>query len=195
VLVILLFVLHFKVRYRDWLGKVKGLLALICFCLAFGSQELTSQTLLYESNLKSAIYLMCAAKSVVGRTSLCFHLAVALVVPLAVLSGHAIMTVADDEAMTNEPGNEKELVFARHLLVWAMLVTVYFLQLRSLKANFIRGCLHEMNEKSIGDVLDKVSEPIVIVKRRHKVSMKPKYMNNAAKKILQQEQLLALKRQ
>ena len=41
-----------------------------------------------------------------------------------------------------------------------------------------------MNEKSINDVLDQVSEPILIVKQRHKISMKPKYINQAAKDIL-----------
>lgn len=44
-----------------------------------------------------------------------------------------------------------------------------------------------MNEKSINDVLDQVSEPILIVKRRHKINMKPKYMNKAAKEILKLE--------
>ena len=41
-----------------------------------------------------------------------------------------------------------------------------------------------MNEKSISDVLDKVSEPILIIKKRHRISMKPKYMNRAARMIL-----------
>ena len=38
-------------------------------------------------------------------------------------------------------------------------------------------------------MLDKVSEPIVIVKKRHRISMKPKYMNKAAKEIMHFEQL------
>jgi len=44
-------------------------------------------------------------------------------------------------------------------------------------------------------VLDQVSEPILIVKQKHKVSMKPKYMNQAARKIMQHAKLTAKKRE
>lgn len=75
-----------------------------------------------------------------------------------------------------------------------MLVTLYYLRLRTNKRTFIRSCLHEMNEKSITQVLDKVSEPILIVKRKHRVSMKPKFINKAAKKMLHHEFLQQKKR-
>ena len=67
------------------------------------------------------------------------------------------------------------------------------MRLRTLKSTFIRACLHEQNEKSINDVLDKVTEPIIIVKKKHKISMKPKYMNEAAKQMLQYSQFIAKK--
>ena len=66
---------------------------------------------------------------------------------------------------------------------------------RTLRTIFIRSCLHEMNEQSISEVLDQVSEPILIVKKKHKVSMKPKYMNQAAKNVLHHNELTQRRKQ
>ncbi len=90
----------------------------------------------------------------------------------------------DEDLFENGPearGYEDYIVYVRQILISIMLVSLYYLHLRTNKRTFIRSCLHEMNEKSITQVLDKVSEPILIVKRKHRVSMKPKFINKAAK--------------
>ena len=65
-----------------------------------------------------------------------------------------------------------------------MLLAMYYQALFRQKCIFVRSCLHEINESSISEVLDQVSEPIIVIKARHKLRMKPKYMNLAAKEIL-----------
>ena len=76
------------------------------------------------------------------------------------------------------------MVFLRHFLISAILASAYYINLKTFKTQFIRRCLHEMNERSIGEVLDQVDEPILVIKQKHKVNMKPKYMNRAAKELL-----------
>ena len=123
-----------------------------------------------------------------------YHVGVALAVPLIpqiVLLGYS---PTDLELLSSsDRGYEDSLVFVRQFIVTAMLAMVYYTNLRMWKTQFIRRCLHEMNERSIGDVLDQVSEPILIVKKKHKVSMKPKYINRAAKELLQYEELMRRK--
>lgn len=128
---------------------------------------------------------MVAAMNTEGKTTFVFHSAVAFLVPLTLqLALMHYNPYADEELDSSELGHEDSLVFVRQIFLSTILCVVYIIRLRTIKTTFIRRCLHEMNEKSINDVLDEVSEPIIIVKRKHKMSLKPKYMNKAAKDIL-----------
>lgn len=202
VLLILFFTLNKRVGERPKLVRVVGMLMLVCLCLAHGSHELDRQTLLYQSNMKAGMYLAVAASNVSGKVSFIAHASIAFFVPLAIqliLMNEAprqeFIVEEDEEYDMKSRGYEEGLVYLRQALISTMLLTVYYLQLRKTKADFIRSCLHELNEKSIGDVLDRVSEPILIVKRKHKISMKPKYINKAAREILQLEKLNNKKRE
>lgn len=152
--------------------------------------------------MKAGMYLAVAASNVSGKSSFIAHASIAFFVPLAIqliLMNEAprqeFIVEEDEEYDMKSRGYEEGLVYLRQALISTMLLTVYYLQLRKTKADFIRSCLHELNEKSIGDVLDRVSEPILIVKRKHKISMKPKYINKAAREILQLEKLNNKKRE
>ena len=125
-----------------------------------------------------------------------YHVGIALAVPLSLQVVFLKYNPAEMAHLsTAERAYEDKLVFARQFMVTGMLATVYYANLRMWKTQFIRRCLHEMNEKSIGEVLDQVSEPILIVKRKHKISMKPKYINRAAKQILNYDTLIKNKQE
>ena len=137
-----------------------------------------------------------------GKLGFLVHCVVAFSVPLIVqLSlmnydpiGSNHHSVADDISSTSaDLGHEDSLVFVRHILLSLSLCIVYYIHLRTQKSTFIRACLHEENEKSINQVLDQVSEPVIIIKQKHKISMKPKYMNEAAKQMLQYNKFMEKK--
>ena len=135
---------------------------------------------------------MVAAMDTESKSKLLFHSAVAFFVPLFVQL--CLMNYNpsgfEEQLDSSEVGYEDSLVFLRHIFLLTILSIVYYVRLRTHKATFVRGCLHEFNEKSIHEVLDQVNEPIIVIKRKHKISMKPKYMNQAAKKILQHSKLI-----
>ena len=114
---------------------------------------------------------MISAMDNEGKTSFLFHCTVAFSVPLLIqLALMDCNPSAVDEVLeltAVEQGHENSLVFVRHVFISAILCLVYYLRLRTHKENFIRVCLHEQNEKSVTKVLDQVSEPIIIVKRKH----------------------------
>ena len=173
--------LHFLSDPKPWLLNLCGLLSLIILCLASGSHEYDFQVLLYQNNFKAALYLMLGGMS--GH--FVYHVGVALAVPLTLQIAFLKYDPIERVHLPAEVrGYEEYLVFVRQFMLTGMLATVYYANLRMCKIQFIRRCLHEMNEKSIGDVLDQVSEPILIVKRKHNISMKPKYINRAAKELL-----------
>ena len=135
-----------------------------------------------------------------GKLGFFIHCAVAFFLPLIVqlslmnfdpIGNHQ---AADDISSTSaDLGHEDSLVFVRHVLLSLSLCIVYYVHLRTQKSTFIRACLHEQNEKSINEVLDQVNEPVIIVKKKHRISMKPKYMNEAAKQILQYNKFMEKK--
>ena len=198
-LIIAFFSIYSKITERPFLVKIAGPLSLITFCLAVGSHELDRQSFLYQCNMKAALYLMIAGMNNNGPIGFLFHGLVIFLVPfvLQLILMDYNPLVPDDfvDLTSKEGGYENSLVFIRQFLLSALISIAYYVHLRTLKANFVRASLHEMNEKSVHDVLDEVSEPILIVKQKHKLSMKPKYMNKAAKEILQFKRLKQEKRQ
>ena len=189
-LLIIYFALQSKIEEKPWLMFITSPLSLLCFCLANGSHEMDRQTVLYQSNFKAALYLMVAAMETECKSKLLFHSAVAFFVPLFVQLCLMNYNPRFEDLDSSEVGHEDSLVFLRHVYLSTILIIVYYVRLRTYKATFVRGCLHEDNEKSIHEVLDQVSEPIIVIKRKHKISMKPKYMNQAAKEILQHGKLM-----
>ena len=142
--------------------------------------------------MKSAIYLLSVGMNADSRLQIITHITIAFLMPLAInfiyISAKAPGSNADEDQaaqmLQQEQGYEDMLVFPRQFLLSGMLVWIYMSRLKQHKICFIKSSLHEMNEQSISDILDQVSEPIVIVKQKHRISLKPKYMNNAAKEIL-----------
>ena len=58
------------------------------------------------------------------------------------------------------------------------------------KAQFIKSQLHQRNELSVTQMMDKISEPVIIIKKNRK-HLNPKFKNIAAKQILPVEQELS----
>lgn len=94
-----------------------------------------------------------------------FHVGVAFIVPLSLQLAFQGFDPRGEPVLSPEDrGYEDYIVFLRQFLISAILATAYYINLKTYKTQFIRRCLHEMNEKSIGEVLDEVDEPILIIK-------------------------------
>ena len=61
-------------------------------------------------------------------------------------------------------GYEDNLVYLRQVVLTAVMAAAFYVHQKRSKTQFILSQLHHMNEKSIGEVLDEVDEPILVVK-------------------------------
>ena len=72
-----------------------------------------------------------------------------------------------------------------------MLIVSYYIMLRRFKVQFVKSELHLRNETSVTDIMHKVSEPVIIIKKNKK-HLNPRFKNTAAQEMLPLTEELAL---
>ena len=78
---------------------------------------------------------------------------------------------------------ESHIAYIRQLLASAMLIATYYIMLRRFKIQFVKSELHLRNEVSVTEMMHKISEPVIIIKK-NKRHLNPRFKNTAAQDIL-----------
>ena len=84
------------------------------------------------------------------------------------------------------------LPFIREILIWSGLTLALWVNMRRIKIAFTVGYLRKYQEKQAMQILDQVSEPLLIVKKsQSSEGIIPKYMNAAAQRVLGYDKIIA----
>ena len=71
-----------------------------------------------------------------------------------------------------------------------MIIGSYYFMLKHYKRLFLKSELHLNNEKSVTNLMHKISEPVIIIKK-NKQHLRPRFQNTAAEDILPIEKEIA----
>ena len=111
-----------------------------------------------------------------------YHCLIVILIPLSILI-YFYTQQSSEEGDDIKGYEESHIVFIRQLLASAMLIATYYIMLRRYKIQFVKGELHLRNENSVTDMMQKISEPVIIIKK-NKRHMNPRFKNTAAQDIL-----------
>ena len=181
--VVIFFSLYCKFHTSTRFVTISKPLCLLVFCLTIEEHEFDPVSTFYSSIFKTGLFLMISGQS----GNLIYNCLVSTLVPLMVIVGFYVSLKAKTKDDLNYQSDQINVIYARYVFVSSMLLTSYYLMLTWYKAQFVKSQLHLRNELSVTQMMDKISEPVIIIKKNRK-HLNPKFKNEAAQQILPIEQ-------